>query len=94
MPASTGKRWDLTLLLLAARGIVGLHPGLIVRVRPATPFERATWADCSEDGMRILVDEDGTMPQNLSLADQLPQAAFVSLKEWRRLLRQALRVSG
>ena len=38
-----------------------------------------------------MVDEDGTMEQNLELAGELPQAAFVSLKEWQRMLREALK---
>lgn len=79
------------LLDLAARGVAGEYPGLVVRVRPATPFERQTWAGCPPDGMRVLVDEDGTVPQNLELADKLPQAAFCSRRDWQRLLLKALR---
>lgn len=79
------------LLSLAARGAVGAHPGLVVRIRPATPFERATWDNCPADGMRVMIDEDGIEKQNLELAGELPQAAFVSLKEWRRLIAAAVK---
>lgn len=79
------------VLRLAASGAVGVHPGLVVRVRPATAFERATWAECPPDGLRVLIDEDGAAPLNVELGSALPQAGFVGLRDWRRLLREALR---
>lgn len=38
-----------------------------------------------------MIDEDGIEKQNLALAGELLQAAFVSLKDWQRLVRDALR---
>lgn len=60
------------LLTVAARGAAGVHPVLIVRIRPATLFERATWDACPPDGMRVHVDEDGTMKQNIDLVLSCP----------------------
>lgn len=78
------------LLALAARGAAGICPGLVVRVRPATAFERATWDVCPDDGLRILIDEDGASPENLALGAALPWAAFISRHQWQDLLSEAL----
>ncbi len=75
---------------LAARAAAGFHPGLIVCIRPATAFEREDWTDCPSDGLRIHFDEDGTMQQEFDVSAQLPWAGFISLRDWRRLLRAAL----
>lgn len=79
-----------TLLMLAAQGVVGKRPGLVVRVRPVTEFERRTWAHCPEDGLRLMIDEDGRSIGNAALSD-LPDALFVSSREWQSVLRDALR---
>ena len=68
------------ILDLAVKGVIGSHSGLVVRIRPATQFERATWAGCPDDGLRVLIDEDGTKTDNLNLSTELPEAAFVSAK--------------
>jgi microcystin degradation protein MlrC len=80
-----------TAVQLAVLDLAGLRPGLVVRVRPATAFEQATWADCPRHGLRVLVDEDGTRSENTALAEQLPQAAFIDLPTWQKVLRAALR---
>ena len=79
---------------LAVLGLVGLRSGLVVRVRPGTAFERQTWSDCPSHGLRVLVDEDGTRSENAALAEKLPQASFIALREWQQLLRGALRTQS
>lgn len=77
------------IIQLAALGVIGRAPGLIVRVRPANPFERATWANCPKDGLRVLLDEDGRVGANLDVSD-LPTGFFISSREWQRAIKQNL----
>lgn len=81
---------DAELLQLAADGVAAAREGLVVRVRPPTPFERTTWQSIPADGLRISVDEDGTAAQNYELSGSLPRAIWVSRKDWHKAVRFAL----
>lgn len=78
------------ILQLAALGVVGRAPGLIVRVRPANPFEIATWAHCPKDALRVLLDEDGRVGANLDILPDLPTGFFISSREWQRAIKHSL----